>query len=111
MPTAAGPMVSTLPPRAVSAGPLGGRLATVAGRRGLAELAGGTGHSALVRLLYRNVTGVAEPTTAQIAPYVAMLDAGRYSVPEFVAQAVALDLLAVRIDLAGLALRGLELSA
>ncbi len=40
MPTAAGPMVSTLPPRAVSAGPLGGRLATVAGRRGLAELAG-----------------------------------------------------------------------
>ena len=83
----------------------------LAGGSVLAELAGGTGHSALVRLLYRNVTGVAEPTTAQIAPYVAMLDAGRYSVPEFVAQAVALDLLAVRIDLAGLALRGLELSA
>ena len=83
----------------------------LAGGPVLADLAGGAGHAALVRLLYRNVTGVAEPTSSQIAPYVAMLDSGRYSVPEFVAQAVVLDLLAVRIDLAGLALRGLELSA
>ena len=73
----------------------------------VADLAGGHDHVSVVRCLYRNVTGAAEPTAVQLAPYQAMLDRGTLGLDAFIAQAATLTPLQDRIGLTALALMGL----
>ncbi|MBI5276280.1 MAG: VCBS repeat-containing protein [Burkholderiales bacterium] len=71
------------------------------------SLFGPRSHAAFVNSVYSNVVGVA-PAPAELAHFVGLLDAGAFTQSSLAFLACETELVAVRIDLAGLAASGLE---
>lgn len=82
-------------------------LARIAVDSGLfAAAAGSHSNADFVRLVYRNVVG-SEPSAADLASYVSLLDSGAYSQAQLATIACRVDINAASVELAGLADTGL----
>lgn len=73
-----------------------------------AQLGGGASHADFVATIYRNVTGVSQPSAQAIAPYVAWLDARVHSKSSLTLMAADTAANLARIDYVGLIASGFD---